>query len=103
MKSEESAKNFKLNLEENYGQNWLFPDVDYIPHLESPSTVDKSGDVYRLVTRFLLIQALQKNNLQKAQRIINIALQNDDEDFKNGCLTQPLKKVGLLTEFILAA
>lgn len=64
------------NLEENFG-NWRQSDPGYISHLESPSTMDVGGDVYQVVGRLRALEAIQKGNLEKLERVIH--LMNDQK------------------------
>jgi hypothetical protein len=60
-----------LNLTENYG-NWREPDVSYISHLESPSTVDKGGLPFMLTARLAAYQALVKRKPSKLMKIAQL-------------------------------
>ncbi len=59
------------NLTENFG-DWRTPDPHYISHLQCPTTVNVGGEVYMLVCRLEMIQAVIKGKKIKLDRIVNI-------------------------------
>lgn len=63
--------NIPRNLAENYG-NWQVSDPYYVTHLESPSTMDRGGAVYMLVTRLEMIRAIIEGKHAKVERIASI-------------------------------
>lgn len=61
--------NIDENLTENFG-NWRVPDVSYISHLESPSTMDLGGLSHQLTARIWAIKALQAASMAKMLKVI---------------------------------
>lgn len=71
--------NPEINLTENYG-NWRVPDVAYLSHLESPSTMDKGGLSYMLTARLQALSACIKNKPAKLRKILTLMREHQGVD-----------------------
>lgn len=67
----------ELNLRENYG-DWRTPDTGYITHLESPSTVDPGGEIWMLVARLRLLDALNQRQPERVSRVARLLQRHAD-------------------------
>lgn len=76
----------EINLTENYG-NWRVPDVAYLSHLESPSTMDKGGLSYMLTARLQALAACIKNKPAKLKKILTLMREHQAAE---GAMSQEL-------------
>ena len=63
--------NSELNLLENFG-NWRVPDVGYISHLESPSTLNPGGLDFMVTARLHAVTAMRAGKIKKVRRVLGI-------------------------------
>ena len=59
------------NMSENYG-NWEIPDPYYVTHVESPSGVNRGGDIHMMVARLELLKAIIEGKRVQTRRIAQI-------------------------------
>ena len=84
------------NLCENFGPGWRVPDVAYISHLESPSTVEPGALPYMLTARLTALEACIKQKPLKLAKVLDLMEIMQDKPF-----AMPMHVIQALREMML--